>query len=273
VSGRTDLELRATIPTQLLARHWRWTLGIDVRAELASAGTNVDLYRSPAGVDFFWPPTPGGPDFYARLHRFGGYNPANRFEFSWTADRLPADARVIEVGAGAGRFAQHVPHVALTTVDRLDPAVAGPFDALCAFQVLEHVADPLDFVRGLVQRLAPGGELVLSVPDRDGYLEHASDLILNAPPHHLARWSRLGLVALLEAAGLRVVELAQAPVEDWEVTLYGMSRLAPSKAAGFDRGIGRVVRRLGAAATALTLGRRLVPAGAVGSSIVVRAGH
>jgi hypothetical protein len=114
---------------------------------------------------------------------------------------------------------------------------------------------------------------VLSVPDRDGYLEHASDLILNAPPHHLARWSRLGLVALLEAAGLRVVELAQAPVEDWEVTLYGMSRLAPSKAAGFDRGIGRVVRRLGAAATALTLGRRLVPAGAVGSSIVVRAGH
>lgn len=273
VTGRPDPELRASISTRRLARHWRWSLGIDVRTDLAPAGTHVDLFRSPVGVDFFWPPTPGGPDFYARLHRLRWYNPADRFEFGWTSVRLPAGIRVLEVGAGARRFAQHVGHVALSTVDRFNAAPEGTFDAVCAFHVLEHVADPLEFVRDLAERLAPGGELLLSVPDRDSYLERASDLVLNAPPHHLARWSRRGLVAVLEAADLRIVELAQAPVEAWEVPLYGLSQLAPSRSASFERGVGRVVRRLGAAATALALGRRLVPAGAVGSTIVVRAGR
>lgn len=46
------------------------------------------------------------------------------------------------------------------------PDDAEPFDAICALAVLEHI-DPgalADFVGAIVSRLAPGGEVVLTVP-------------------------------------------------------------------------------------------------------------
>jgi 2-polyprenyl-6-hydroxyphenyl methylase / 3-demethylubiquinone-9 3-methyltransferase len=49
-------------------------------------------------------------------------------------------------------------------VEQLD----GAFDLVTAMEVIEHVADPQSFVAGLVARLAPGGLLILSTPNRTG---------------------------------------------------------------------------------------------------------
>jgi 2-polyprenyl-6-hydroxyphenyl methylase/3-demethylubiquinone-9 3-methyltransferase len=40
------------------------------------------------------------------------------------------------------------------------------FDLVCALEVIEHVADKADFIAALAARLAPGGLLVLSTPNR-----------------------------------------------------------------------------------------------------------
>ncbi|GAA4023418.1 bifunctional 3-demethylubiquinone 3-O-methyltransferase/2-octaprenyl-6-hydroxy phenol methylase [Sphingomonas swuensis] len=47
-------------------------------------------------------------------------------------------------------------------------ALDGTFDLVTALEVVEHVADPAAFVRQLADRLAPGGLLVMSTPNRTG---------------------------------------------------------------------------------------------------------
>jgi 2-polyprenyl-6-hydroxyphenyl methylase/3-demethylubiquinone-9 3-methyltransferase len=48
-------------------------------------------------------------------------------------------------------------------------ALDGAFDLVTALEVIEHVADPQAFIDSLVARLAPGGLLILSTPNRTGW--------------------------------------------------------------------------------------------------------
>jgi 2-polyprenyl-6-hydroxyphenyl methylase/3-demethylubiquinone-9 3-methyltransferase len=48
-------------------------------------------------------------------------------------------------------------------------SIDGQFDLVTALEVIEHVADPQVFIDSLVARLAPGGLLVLSTPNRTGW--------------------------------------------------------------------------------------------------------
>jgi 2-polyprenyl-6-hydroxyphenyl methylase/3-demethylubiquinone-9 3-methyltransferase len=50
-------------------------------------------------------------------------------------------------------------------VEELD----GQFDLVTAMEVIEHVASPATFLRSLADRLAPGGLLILSTPNRTGW--------------------------------------------------------------------------------------------------------
>ena len=73
--------------------------------------------------------------------------------------------------------------------------------AVVCTQVLEHVPRPWDAVRELARVLRPGGVLILSVP-------HLS--AIHEAPHDYFRYTRYGLTALLEEAGLRPVEVREA---------------------------------------------------------------
>ena len=61
-------------------------------------------------------------------------------------------------------------------------ALDGKFDLVTAMEVVEHVADPRAFVASLAARLAPGGLLILSTPNRTA-------------------WSRLLTITLAEGFG------------------------------------------------------------------------
>jgi 2-polyprenyl-3-methyl-5-hydroxy-6-metoxy-1,4-benzoquinol methylase len=105
---------------------------------------------------------------------------------AWTGDR--PTGRVLDVGCADGSFAALVRaqghHVTGTDLV-LDPAVrsrvdafiqadlnaglpesvAGPYDVIVAGDVLEHVIDPASLLAQLSERLAPGGEVMVSVPN------------------------------------------------------------------------------------------------------------
>ena len=53
-------------------------------------------------------------------------------------------------------------------------ALDGSFDLVTSMEVVEHVADPQAFVDALAARVAPGGLLLMSTPNRTG-LSQADD--------------------------------------------------------------------------------------------------
>jgi SAM-dependent methyltransferase len=76
------------------------------------------------------------------------------------------------------------------------------FDLVCAFEVLEHIEDDLRALASWIERIRPGGRLLLSVPagpNRFG----ASDIKVG----HYRRYDRDGLRDLLTQAGLDEIEI------------------------------------------------------------------
>lgn len=86
------------------------------------------------------------------------------------------------------------------------------FDLVTSMEVVEHVADPAAFVAALAARLAPGGLMILSTPNRTGLSKLAMITLgegLGQIPKGTHDWNKFltpdELEALAEAAGLRVV--------------------------------------------------------------------
>lgn len=87
------------------------------------------------------------------------------------------------------------------------------FDLVCSLEVIEHVADRQAFVAGLAHALAPGGLMILSTPNRTARSRLAMITLaegVGAIPRGTHDWDRFltppELIALLAAAGLRVIE-------------------------------------------------------------------
>jgi SAM-dependent methyltransferase len=87
------------------------------------------------------------------------------------------------------------------------PFTPGEFDCVTAFHVLEHVPDPIGAVRRMLGWLAPGGLLIVEVPNAGGlgarlFGQAWSGLEL---PRHLSHFTPDTLTAVVAQAGGRVV--------------------------------------------------------------------
>ncbi len=87
-----------------------------------------------------------------------------------------------------------------------DPKAFGDrrFDVIATFQVLEHVVDPVEFVRSAATLLKPGGRLVLETPgvDHPRAVKAGRDWRYIIPPWHLNLFGAKSLEALYQRAGL-----------------------------------------------------------------------
>ena len=124
---------------------------------------------------------------------------------------LPDRARVLDAGAGEGKFAgafarQRYTGVdlgigdtdwnyagldALADLERL-PFPDNAFDACINIVTLEHVREPAAVVKELYRTLKPGGMILLVTPHE--WEEHQQ-------PHDYFRYTRFGMEYLLENAG------------------------------------------------------------------------
>ena len=135
----------------------------------------------------------------AMLHRLNPVRLAyvrERIDQHWSVDecalRPLAGKRALDVGCGAGLLCEPLARLGakVTGVDAAPELIAaaqdhaaavglgidyraagvealdGAYDLVTAMEVVEHVADPAAFVRSLAARLAPGGLMILSTPNR-----------------------------------------------------------------------------------------------------------
>jgi SAM-dependent methyltransferase len=130
-------------------------------------------------------------------------------------------ARVLNVGCGSDTYGTHrldfAPGSNVTEVGSVLclPYKAGSFDEVYGANILEHMANPLQFVQECVRVLRPGGRLVL-VTDHAGFLGYhwqgkAGDFHRWHGAHgdrHFMLFTPGHLRNLAEAAGLEVLEVS-----------------------------------------------------------------
>ncbi len=73
------------------------------------------------------------------------------------------------------------------------------FDAIGAFDVIEHIEDDVSVLCGIQRALKPAGRLILSVPQHQFLWSNIDKFV-----HHRRRYSRKDLLSKLESAGFQI---------------------------------------------------------------------
>lgn len=81
------------------------------------------------------------------------------------------------------------------------------FDMICAFQIIEHLENPVDFVLKLRKILRENGFFVFSLPNPERFQARIKweREQWDFPPHHLTRWSNKSIQVLLEKTGFKIL--------------------------------------------------------------------
>lgn len=170
------------------------------------------------------------------------FRPRARF----VAERFPerAAGRIGDVGAGFGLFLEELrplwPDADLVAIEPsadmaricrdkglsvveamledIDPDEEG-FDLLTAFELFEHLHDPLGFLERVRSLLKPGGLLMMTTLSGLGFdIQFLWDRSRSvSPPHHLNFANPFTIGRLLERAGLTLEDAATPGALDWDI--------------------------------------------------------
>jgi SAM-dependent methyltransferase len=193
------------------------------------------------------------------LHDSGAYRPGtprlhgvalpllrafDRRRLALLADVVAPPARLLDLGAGRGRFVA-VARAAGYEATGVEPSRRGvtaaaalgielqqasieevafgeaSFDAISAWHVLEHVEDPAAALARITAWLRPGGALLVGVPNLAGAQARLGGerwYHLDVPRHR-THFTQAGLLALVRAAGLRPLRTVHLLLEH---NPYGM---------------------------------------------------
>ena len=292
------VEVLEEFPASLLIKCYQRDLGINIASEFKGVTKLQLCHCLNSDLTFFHPTLPGSSEFYRKLQSFDWYYPEAKFEYARASTWIQPGHHILDIGCGAAQLARKVPLASYTGLEpnnlsTKSEALAGvnilsetitdharsytqTYDAVCAFQVLEHVADPREFLTDALACLKPGGILILGVPSAESYVTRIANFMLNAPPHHVTWWTDQALHYLADQFHLTILDVAHAPVEPWESRLYWMHRISrrlmPQSTAHFTESTHRqLLNILAYIAAGLIPSFVQPPASAHGSSVVMAA--
>jgi len=208
VSGSENVTFLEAISAERLIAWWQSEYSIDVSNQFHGV-VNIWKYRcNDSGLICFGPAFVAGTDWlYQQLQKFSWYYQSGRWEHRIARRELQQCKSVCELGCGKGDFLHSLVsdghEVAGVELNPLAAAQAreaglnvsgkpvgepndkfeGEFDAVCAFQVVEHAPDTAGFIRAAIKLVRRGGKLIFAVPNSDGF-EGLGYNLLQYPPHH-----------------------------------------------------------------------------------------
>jgi SAM-dependent methyltransferase len=128
----------------------------------------------------------------------------------WEAIGVEPATEIANVGRAAGLQIEAVTAAEFLAAWRAD--VSRPFTAIMLMNVLEHVPEPGPLVAALVETVAPGGRVIIRVPNDFNPLQAvARDRLGHDPwwitvPDHLNYFDHTSAAGLLERVGLEVLD-------------------------------------------------------------------
>lgn len=266
VCGRNQAGASIHIPFSDLNLYWR-SVGVALEQdypEFKYGITRLDCRHCQTG--FFTPSTAGKPSLYDALSSHSWYYDSARWEHSRILTILEREKvrRCLEVGCGDGGFLLQISKICPeasgietnprgydeclrkglnVSTSTLDTFPAQNLDAIVLVQVLEHIENTSDFLSQAKRCLAPGGLLIVSVPNEDGILGRQSRNYLNLPPHHVTLWRKasFGQVATRYDLTLELHETQDLPFPQF-LSYYDEITAA---ALNFHGVAGQLARKLG----------------------------
>jgi 2-polyprenyl-3-methyl-5-hydroxy-6-metoxy-1,4-benzoquinol methylase len=246
-----------TIKVQEITTRWRNELSISWLPDPSIK--EIQYWRdNESGLCFYSPQESAGDEsLYVQLQKFPWYYMEEKWEFTHAIRLLKKhikteNARVLEIGVGNGAFLKQSQQAGFDisgvelNPDGAEAARKGGFiifekdlaglsseypmawDALCAFQVLEHLPNPKAFLEQAVVLLKPGGSLILSVPNANvaSWLDPARNNLLDQPPHHMTHWNEKVFKYLEKLFPIRLIDIAFEPLApyhtDWFMTAWSL---------------------------------------------------
>jgi 2-polyprenyl-3-methyl-5-hydroxy-6-metoxy-1,4-benzoquinol methylase len=242
---KTDnVSLLKQVSADQLIRDWKRDLDIDISDELNGA-SEVSLYEcNQTKLRFFTPvDTAGSGRLYAQLQKFDWYYMPHKWEYGVAFKDLMDCKNILEVGAAFGGFVEagikkglsiqgielneaavrtaQQRNIPVSFINLNDFAMEYPEsqDAVCSFQVLEHISDPTEFIQWSIDCLKPGGKLIFCVPNVESFLGLQSS-ILDMPPHHMLQWSEQSFKSLENLFSIKLEKIEREPLASYHVPYY-----------------------------------------------------
>lgn len=241
--GNSVIE-QAVQSTHEIIIDYKHTYGVDVSTCFQDISEIRKWKCLTSGISFFTPNScAGDAGFYKALSRHEWYYMTEKWEYSVALALLPRVGSVLEIGCGHGHFLDQCARRGLKAKGlELTPPDSGrssaemieilretinehakthgeKYDALCSFQVLEHIPEPKPFLEACCQALKPGGMLILCTPNADSFLRHSRTL-LDMPPHHITGWREQTFRYLEQILPLRFEQALFEPLAEYHIDFF-----------------------------------------------------
>jgi SAM-dependent methyltransferase len=248
-------KLIKTIPVEPIIKYYK---GHDVRP-LFQGRTEIEQYEcQDTGYQFFYPYFVAGDDaFYQYLSNENLYYQAWKWEHS-IADKYINDGdKVLELGCANGDFLvelkkkkniqafgteMNTEAIAKAKASGVSFEEIKDTDMVCAFQVLEHIADVKSFIQFALDSVKSGGYVVFGVPNNTSFIKDDNYAFLNIPPHHMGVWTPHALEKLSDFFPMEFLGVNEEKVQPYHYRYYYQVKFGDKlKPLGF---FGKVINKL-----------------------------